>query len=89
MATMGARIVRLEDQVQEHSQSFPLLRQDIGHLNQRMVGLDHRMDRMEQRFDRLDDKFDRGFLWLVGLLVGVLATVVTGFIAVMDQLLSR
>ena len=31
---------------------------------------------MDRRFDRVDQKFDRQFTWLVGILIGVLMTLV-------------
>ena len=75
MAGMSERVLVLEEKVQAHAESFQLLRQDISDVR--------------VRIERVDDKLDRGFLWLVGLLVGVLATVVSGFVAVMGQLIGR
>jgi hypothetical protein len=75
MAGMSERVLVLEEKVQAHTESFQLLREDL---------VDLRV-----RIDRVDDKLDRGFLWLVGLQVGVLAAVVTGFVAVMGQLVGR
>jgi hypothetical protein len=75
MAGMTERVLVLEEKVQAQAESFQLLRQDISGLR--------------VRIDRVEDKLDRGFLWLVGLQVGVLAAVVTGFVAVTGLLIGR
>ena len=75
MAGVSERVLTLEEKVQAQAESFQLLRHDISDLR--------------HRIDRVDDKLDRGFVWIVGLQAGVLAAVVTGFIAVMGLLLER
>jgi tetrahydromethanopterin S-methyltransferase subunit G len=89
MAGVSERVLMLEEKVQTQGESFQLLRQDISLVRQDLSHLTVRVDRVEQRLDRVEDKLDRGFLWLVGLQVGVLAAVVTGFVAVMGQLAGR
>jgi hypothetical protein len=58
----------------EQSQIFVDIREDIRRLDQRVDRLDHRLD-------RLDDRISRQFVWMVGLQVTTLVTIISVILA--------
>ena len=47
----------------------------------RFDSIDKRFDRVDVRLDRVEDRMSRQFLWTVGLLLTMLATIVGGFVS--------
>lgn len=78
MATAEERRSRLEGRVQEHSLGFQVLRDGLGRLEQRF---DARFESLEQRMDGRFDGVDRRLDLVVTMLVGVLITILGGFVA--------
>ena len=79
MPIVEERLANLEGRVNEHTQTFLLLRDAV-------ASLERRMDRFEihtdSRFDALDDKMSKGFAWMVALFI-------TSTIAIISTILTR
>ena len=75
MATADQRIAYLEGRVEEHTRQIEGIREALvsleARIDRRFDAMDGRLDRLEQRFD---DKLSRQFLWLVGLQLTTLAS---------------
>jgi len=82
----GGGGAHLEGRVTEMSPVLVDLRAAIRHLEQRM---DHLEQRMNARFDALEHKMSRQFMWLAGIHVTSLLTVVATLGAIIAALLSR
>ncbi|HEY9085586.1 MAG TPA: hypothetical protein VIN40_06590 [Candidatus Tyrphobacter sp.] len=55
----------------------------------RLNSIDARLARVDARFDYLDSKIDRGFMWLMGTLIGMWVTIfLAGFSATLTILHS-
>ena len=80
------RLAILETAVSEHTATFVAMRESLTHLEQR---LDARMDRLEDKFSRLDDKVSRQFVWMVGIQITVLLTLVGSIVSVVTLLAPR
>jgi len=50
-------------------------------MDRRFEQVDHRFERLEGRFDKLTDRVERQFLWLVGIQITTLVTVVAALLA--------
>lgn len=93
MAALGERVGQLEGRMQEQSQGISELKDSVARLDAKLtdsvVRLDAKISDTEARLDakisdgvaRLDDKMSRQFVWLVGMLVTVLAAVVSGLLS--------
>lgn len=68
MGSVDERVAYLEGRMEDHSALMADIR---GELRVLRTDMDHRFERVDQRFDRVDQKIDRQFMWLVGILVGV------------------
>lgn len=45
-------------------------------MEDRFERMEHRFDRMENRFERLEDKVDRHFIWIVGIQLTMMMTMI-------------
>lgn len=61
MPTTDERLAYLEGRVNEHSQTFAVMRDSIGLLRDSVTSLEHRVDRFERRVDARFDAMDRKF----------------------------
>jgi uncharacterized coiled-coil protein SlyX len=86
MPAVEERVARLEGRVTEISEVLADLRAAVRHLEQRM---DHFEQRMNARFDALDQKMSRQFVWLVGIQITSLLTVVATLGAIIAAVLAR
>jgi hypothetical protein len=73
MARVEERVAHLDGQVNELSQGLSDIRATIRHFEQ---GVDVRFDVVDRRLEALDSKVSRQFVWLVGIIVTALVTVV-------------
>jgi hypothetical protein len=75
MPAVEERIARLEGQV--------------GEISLRLTGIEAAIRHLELRFDALEDKMSRQFMWIVGIQVTTLLTVIPMLGAIVVTLLSR
>ncbi len=66
LPNVDQRVAYLEGRMEDHSALMADIRAEMRELR----------PAMERGFERLDHKVDRHFMWLVGFLVGVFATLV-------------
>ena len=82
--TLEERVAYLEGRMGEQSQSFGEIRESIVHLDGRVNALGLRIDALDQKLDRridsLDQKVSRQFVWLVGMQVTVLVSVIAALL---------
>jgi hypothetical protein len=73
MASLDERVAYLEGRMEDHTALMTDIRGEMRDLraDMRAEMRDLRTE-MDRRFDRIDRKTDRQFMWLVGMLVGVL-----------------
>ncbi len=84
MPTVEERIAYLEGKVEEHSRGFGELREMVIHLDQKVdrfrEELAARIDALDQRLsariEALDQKVSKQFIWLVGIQIMVLLSVI-------------
>lgn len=96
MAGAAERIATLEGRVQEHSQTMSSMQASILHGEQRLDArfsqfesriesrfdaVERRFERVDARLDRLEDRMSRQFVWTIGILISMFATIVGGFAA--------
>lgn len=82
MARLEERLASVEGRVHEQSQMFALIRDSLARLEQRVDG---RFDAVDRRFEAVDrrlDAIDRHFVWMVGIQV-------TSVLTLMGVVLSR
>lgn len=72
------RIAFLEGRVVEHAGRQDRTNASIVRLEERM---DARFDQVERRFEQLEGRMSRQFMWLVGMHVATLVTVVGALVA--------
>ena len=97
MLDIDERVAFLEGRVQEHSQMVNGIRDALTSLEARMdrrfeqfeTRVDQRFVQVETRIDALDGKVSRQFVWLVGLLVTTLITVMAALFGLVAALLPR
>ncbi len=82
MPTVEERLAHVEGQVIEISQVLVDVRAAIRHLEQSV-------QRLEHRFDMLEAKMSRQFMWIVGIQITTLLTIITMLGAIVVTLLSR
>ena len=90
MAALDERVSYLEGRVEEHARHIDGIRDAIvsldDRLDRRLESLERRVETrcasLEQRCDGLDAKMSRQFVWLVGMQVTTLASVLGAFAAV-------
>jgi hypothetical protein len=93
LAPLESRVTSVEDHVMDHVQTFDLFREEVrgrfSGVDLRLHHLDGRMERlegrMERRFELMDAKISRQFVWLVGLQVTTMATVVAALAAILGR----
>ena len=97
MQDLDERVAFLEGRVEEHSQMVNGIRDALTSLEARMdrrfeqfeTRVDQRFVQVEARIDALDGKVSRQFVWLVGLLVTTLITVMAALFGLVAALLPR
>lgn len=97
MQDVEERVAFLEGRVEEHSQMVNGIRDALTSLEARMdrrfeqfeTRVDQRFVQVEARIDALDGKVSRQFVWLVGLLVTTLITVMAALFGLVAALLPR
>jgi hypothetical protein len=82
---LDERVAHVEGQVSELSLRLSGVAAAIHHLEQRT---DARFDAVDRRFEALDAKMSRQFLWLVGIMVMTLLTVVGTVLSTSATILS-
>ncbi|MGH9161039.1 MAG: hypothetical protein ACRD2X_13780 [Vicinamibacteraceae bacterium] len=65
------RVAHIEGKMSEQSQVFADIREDFRRLD----------ERLNHRLDRLDDRMSRLFVWMVGLQITTLVTIVSVILA--------
>lgn len=86
MATLDERVAYLEGRVEEHARSVDGISEALASLEGRM---DRRFEAVDRRFEALEEKMSRQFMWLVGIQVTTLASVLAAFAATVTALVSR
>ena len=97
MLDIDERVAYLEGRVEEHSQMVNGIRDALTSLEARMdrrfeqfeTRVDQRFGQVDARIDALDGKVSRQFVWLVGLLVTTLITVMAALFGLVAALLPR
>ena len=93
MATLDERVAYLEGRVEEHARSVDGIREALasleGRMDRRFEAVDRRFEAIDHRFEALEDKMSRQFMWLVGIQVTTLASVLAAFAATVTALVSR
>ena len=78
--TIEERVAYLEGKVDEQSRGHGELRDAVQHVGGHIVALDQKVDRFREelsgRIDALDQKVSRHFVWIVGIQITILVTVV-------------
>jgi chromosome segregation ATPase len=89
--TIEERVAYLEGKVEEHSKNQDDVKTLIIGLDQkldrridaldlkldsRIDALDQRINRLDQRIDHLDQKFSKYFLWIIGIQVTILLSII-------------
>ena len=75
MEEVGATLVRMEG--------------ILGSLHQMVMGLDQRIDKLDVRIDRLDDRMVKLFLWVIGIQITTLLTIVAGLFGLVAKLIPN
>jgi len=78
-----ARVVRVEAQVEGHSENMNGIRETLSTMDAR---IDRRFEAVDRRFEAIAGRLDRQFLWMVGLQVTTLVTVIG---AIVTAVLTR
>jgi len=81
MATVEERLASLEGRVNEHTQTFAMMRDSLSLLRDAVASLDRRMDRFEQRIDSRFDGVDRWLRWIVALFATSTIAIITAILA--------
>ena len=85
MQSIEERVAYLEGQVSEQSHALLELREAIRSFEQRtdsrFEAVDRRFDTVDRRIDALDEKVSRQFVWLVGVQVTTLVSIVAALLA--------
>ena len=97
MLDIDERVAFLEGRVEEHSQMVNGIRDALTSLEARMdrrfeqfeTRVDQRFVQVQARIDALDGKVSRQFVWLVGLHVTTLITVMAALFGLVAALLPR
>ena len=97
MQDIDERVAFLEGRVEEHSQMVNGIRDALTSLEARMdrrfeqfeTRVDQRFVQVDARIDALDGKVSRQFVWLVGLHVTSLITVMAALFGLVAALLPR
>ena len=101
MQEVGATLVRIEDilgglvkMVTSLDERVDKLDQRVERLDQRVEKLDQRIDRLEQRVDTLDKRVDKldsrvekQFLWVAGIQMTTLITIIAGLFGLVAKLI--
>jgi hypothetical protein len=61
----------------------------VATLDQKVTGLNEKFTRLERRLDYVENRFDKYFLWLVGLQMTILITVVAGLFGIVTKLIPN
>jgi uncharacterized coiled-coil protein SlyX len=91
MPTLEERVAYLEGQVSDHSRGLTEVRDAVRHLelridarfeavDRRFESIDRRFDTVDRRFESLEGKMSSQFVWLVGIQVTVLVTLVAALL---------
>ena len=93
MASTEERLVRVEEQVQEHTRGLSEVRDSIRHLEHRFdarfASIEQRFQHLEQRIDVRFDALDHRYSSMMNAQMATLAAIIGGFVAVIASLLSR
>ena len=97
MQDIDERVAFLEGRVEEHSQMVNGIRDALASLEARMdrrfeqfeTRVDQRFLQVDARIDALDSKVSRQFVWLVGLHITTLITVMAALFGLVAALLPR
>ena len=92
MQSIEERVAFLEGQVSKQSHALLGVKDAVHSLEQRMdsrfegvdrrfEAVDRRFDTVDRRIDALDDKVSRQFVWLVGIQVTTLVSIVAALLA--------
>jgi chaperonin cofactor prefoldin len=87
LASVHQMVVALEQRVIALDLRVDKLDQRVDRLEQRVDKLDHRIDRLDQRIDKLDDRVVKSFVWLVGIQITILITIVAGLFGIVTKLI--
>ena len=94
MQEVGATLVRIESPLGSLVLAVTSVDERVERLDQRVEKLDQRIDRIEQRVDTLDrrvDKLDarveKQFLWVAGIQMTTLITIIAGLFGLVAKLI--
>jgi len=87
-ATLEERVAYLEGKVEEHSNAWRDLAERLDRVERRIDVLDQRLSsrmealdqRLSSRIEALDQKFSRHFLWVIGIQVTILLSLLLTFL---------
>jgi hypothetical protein len=78
LATLDARVERSFEAVDRRFDAFD---RRFDAIDRRFEAIDRRFEAVDRRFEALDQKVDRHFLWMVGLQVTTIMTVIGAIVA--------
>lgn len=85
MPTLEEHVAYIEGQVSEQSHALIEVREAVRSLEHRVdvrfEAVDRRFDTVDRRIDALDSKVSQYFVWMVGLQVTTLVTIVAALLA--------
>jgi chromosome segregation ATPase len=94
MQEVGTTLVRIEGILAGMHQMIISLDQRVEKLDQRVDRLDQRMERLEQRVetldqrsDKLDARVEKQFLWVAGIQMTTLITIMAGLFGLVAKLI--
>jgi chromosome segregation ATPase len=73
---MDGQFARMADQFARMEGRFEHFESRLERLEDRFDRIEDRFERMENRFERLEDKVDRHFVWIVGMQLTMMMTMI-------------
>lgn len=87
MEEVGTTLLRIEGVLGSLHHMVLGLDQRVDKLDQRIDRLEHRLDTLDHRVDKLDTRVEKQFLWVVGIQITTLVTIMAGLFGLVAKLI--